>query len=744
MSSIDDYKAQGFSVNQLNEIEEGLKSGVDVSIYALPEFVSIQMRQIRLGLEEGLPVNIYAKKEYDWFQMEEIRKGLKSGVKVRIYADPSISYERMRQIRKGLQVNIDLSPYKNMAPGVLRVLRKAVVEKVSIIQYINEGYDEKQLDEIRIALSKGLNIKPYLNKQFRGICIKEIAAGLLSNIDVSLYAKTDYNWRQMRELRLGLENRVEVKLYSNPLYDWEQMQEIRLGLMHGVEIVSFRSLMYPGCEMRQKRLALEKKAEDEEKYWLNKVLTDDTFDILSDALHDENVKKEKEYEDFTIVISQDEMEACVILKGRPHPISKGIIDDALETYGITAGIDDMAISRMVNGDWKEKQLRIAKGAYPTSGNDGYYEFLFRTHVARTPKILPDGSVDYHDIEWFEMVHKGDKIAEYHPAVQGEAGYTIKGEIIPCKRGMELPVLTGTGFHADETQSNYYAAMDGIVELKADNVIEIKKLLVLDEVSLVTGNVKFEGDVYIKGNVYSGMKIEAGGDLVIDGYVEKVNIICGGNVILHQGVNASGDGEISAAKDVIGKFFESAKIRAGGCIRANYSMNSDLYAEESIMINGRNGSLVGGVASAEIGIEVSELGNRAAMATTVRLGSHTAHLDKLEEVKAKLNTVYEELAALGSAYRDYLNKYTPEVRNSNPLFLKIEAAIYTKELQSDELNQAKTKLEYIIKDETKAEIIVKNTLYDGVNIFIGKDKMESKTIKSVRIKWHNNHVAMFAL
>ena len=30
------------------------------------------------------------------------------------------------------------------------------------------------------------------------------------------------------------------------------------------------------------------------------------------------------------------MEACVILKGRPHPISKGIIDDALETYGADA------------------------------------------------------------------------------------------------------------------------------------------------------------------------------------------------------------------------------------------------------------------------------------------------------------------------------------------------------------------------------------------------------------------------
>lgn len=742
MNSIDDYKGLGFSVNQLKEIEEGLKEGIDVDIYARLEFVSIQMNQIRLGLKEGLDVSVYARPEYDWFQMEEIRKGLLNHVKVSIYANPSVSYDRMRQIRKGLQVNIDLSAYKNLAPGVLRVLRKAVLEKVSIIRFINEGYDENQLDEIRIALSKGLDIVPYLNKQFRGICIREIALGLLSNIDVSLYANTEYNWQQMREIRLGLENRVEVKVYLNPWYDWEQMQEIRLGLMHGIDIVSFRSLMYPGCEMREMRLKLEKKAKEEEDYWHDKSVSKETISVLTDFFERENAKKRKEYDDFLVLISQDEMEVIFALKGRKHPISKAIIDDALETYGINYGIDDLAISHLVNGDWTGDKIIVAKGECPIDGSDGRYEYFFRTNVARTPKVLPDGSVDFHDIEWFERTYKGNKIAEYHHPLIGTPGHTVFGDVIPPKKGVELPVLTGTGFRVDETGCNYYALMDGIIELKDDS-IEIKELLVLDEVSLATGDVKFGGDIYVKGNVFGGMKIEAGGDLVIDGYVEKVYIKCDGNVVLHQGINASGEGEIVAGGDVIGTFFEAVTIRAEGSIRADYSMNSNLYSEDSIKISGKIGSLVGGVASAETGIEAYEVGNRASMATTIRLGSHEAHLAKLDKIASKLKTSYEELATLGGAYRDYQKNYPPEVRNVNPLYLKIEAAIYTLELQTGELNQKKNKLEYMLKDDNKAEIVVKNILYDGVTAYIGDDSVSCKLMKRVRIKKINNHIALLA-
>ena len=49
-----------FTTDQLKEIEEGRKAGIDVSVYENPGYLAIQMHEIRLGLLENLPVDIYA------------------------------------------------------------------------------------------------------------------------------------------------------------------------------------------------------------------------------------------------------------------------------------------------------------------------------------------------------------------------------------------------------------------------------------------------------------------------------------------------------------------------------------------------------------------------------------------------------------------------------------------------------------------------------------------------------------
>ena len=75
---LDKLKSEGYSKDQIYEIEEGLKAGLDVSRYADKELFATQMRQIRFGLREGLNVSLYAKREFDWFQMEEIRLALRT------------------------------------------------------------------------------------------------------------------------------------------------------------------------------------------------------------------------------------------------------------------------------------------------------------------------------------------------------------------------------------------------------------------------------------------------------------------------------------------------------------------------------------------------------------------------------------------------------------------------------------------------------------------------------------------
>ena len=73
-----------FNEYQMGQIRNGLKKGLDVSIYAKPEFKGSQMEQIRYGLERGLDVSVYAKPEFDSEQMRQIRLGLENGLDINV------------------------------------------------------------------------------------------------------------------------------------------------------------------------------------------------------------------------------------------------------------------------------------------------------------------------------------------------------------------------------------------------------------------------------------------------------------------------------------------------------------------------------------------------------------------------------------------------------------------------------------------------------------------------------------
>ena len=65
-----DIEMSHFGIDQQQEIKDGLQAGLDVSVYAKPEFYAIQMRQIRLGLMAGFmrPTNTtgFRWRKSDW------------------------------------------------------------------------------------------------------------------------------------------------------------------------------------------------------------------------------------------------------------------------------------------------------------------------------------------------------------------------------------------------------------------------------------------------------------------------------------------------------------------------------------------------------------------------------------------------------------------------------------------------------------------------------------------------------
>jgi len=713
---------EGFERDQINEIEEGIRAGVDTSIYSKKEYFAIQMHQIRLGLIEGLPVEMYASTDYDWFQMEEIRLGLSEGLDASLYAFPDVPYHTMRQIRKGLQKGLNLSAYRKLDAGILRELRKALLSRASIIKYIKEGYAAEQLKEIRLGLEKKLNIDPFLKKEFRGVAIAEICKGLEKGLNVSSYARLEFDWRQMREIRWGLEKRIDVSVYADAFYNWQQMREIRLGLEKGIDVSEYSSLMYTAYEMEKRRLALQERIKEKSSLW------------------NQEIKEEKELQ-IAVTISEDELEAYLTITEERSSYNKQKLVKALNQCGVRYGILEDVIEDLFHGVKLKSPFLIARGVQPVEGQDGWYEFFFKSEEEKAPKLLEDGSVDYKNTEWFEVVEKGQKVAYYHAATRGKNGISVLGRSIPAKRGKEQNMLSGKGFTLLDDQRTYLAAETGVITQKED-YLEISRLLVLEDVTLASGKVDFDGFLHIKGNVTNGTCIRASEDIVVDGFVESANIESGGTIILRQGVNAFFNGVIRAENDVNGKFFEAVKVYANGNIQTNYCMNSELYAEGKIVVTGATGTFVGGKACAVEGFQAYNVGNNVGLATYLCLGVNEKLSGKYNGIQEELNKVNKELTLLRNAYSDFRLKYEAEIRNTMPMYLKIESAIFTKEKQLDKLAFLKFKLEEKMHGMESVKAVIRGKLYEGVHVEINGMKWSAWGLRNVTIRKGNAKITVY--
>ena len=710
-------KENQFTPDQQAEIEAGIKNNVDVSIYAKPEFLAIQMHEIRIGLVEQIPVSYYADIRYDWFQMEEIRKGLEMSLDVSKYADPNISFDRMRQIRKGLEAGIELSDKKNLDAGVLKQLRKATLEHIDLSAYINRKFDEDQLRQLRKAKKNGVDIDPYINADFRGISIREIRLGLEHHVDVSVYASREYTWQQMREIRLGMEKRLDVGQYKNVLYSWQQMREIRYGLEEGIDVSYYSSFMYTAKTMRERRLDLLEKTK----------MPIDAGEALK-----------MQFSCFDMLLNQSGMEAIVILYNPGQPVAQEEVLSAIKEAGIIKGVDYAVVKAICDGTTGGDIVTLAKGKMPQAGADGWFEFLFDTEVKSNPLLLEDGSVDYQHAKWFELVKAGQKVAVYHEAQEGIAGYNIMGKTLFAKKGKEKSILTGSGFQILDDKKTYISMVNGKIELR-DNKLIISSLLVVGDVTSATGNVDFDGSIYVRGNVGQGVSIHATRDVFVDGFMESAVIEAGGDIILKKGNNASGRGFLRANGDVMGLFFESARVWAGGKVSANYCLRSEIHAGTRIEISGRNGVLAGGLAQAQTLIQATHIGNEMGLSTRLILGNKDKNTQMQADLQGRENKVSQELRLLLNSYQEFSRKFEPMIRNVHPTYLKLENAIYTKKKELEKIKKRKEAAEKEQKKLKSAKVVVAGNLYSGVCVEINGVIWDSKPMQNVCLVSRGNRI-----
>lgn len=425
-------------------------------------------------------------------------------------------------------------------------------------------------------------------------------------------------------------------------------------------------------------------------------------------------------------ISADEMEAFLFLPA-PAPgeqyTREGVME-MIQQGRVNYGIDEAAVTRMVDGRIYGKEVCVARGTKSVDGKDGFFEYNFNMNLNKKPAIRADGSVDYWSIHTVEMVEAGQVIAVYKEPVDGVDGKTVTGKPVLARRGRPQPPLSGKGFSRSEDNVTYTADITGKIEMKNNRIQVLSVYEISGDVDVHTGNIDFRGDVVIHGNVTVGAVVRATGSVTVDGICEACTIEAGKDIVLRGGVLGGHKAFIRSKGDIHAKFFEYSTIEAEGCIEVNSALSSNLVSYDRIILDGKRASLVGGYAYATSGIEAVLLGNPNEVKTQVHVGASTEVLkgiidlqNRLMESKNVLERISEGLVQFEKTAKEQGINVSFDERRVALLRTKMtkQAEIATDNKELDRLNA-------IVERGKGATVRVVRDVYPGTTVTIDQSSL----------------------
>src|SRR5690606_22780962 len=101
------------------------------------------------------------------------------------------------------------------------------------------------------------------------------------------------------------------------------------------------------------------------------------------------------------------------------------------------GIDDAAIAQALSSGSSEA-LVVACGQAAQDGHNAEFEELIPAAPDRTPTLDENGLIDYREHGDIVMVHTGALLMRRRPATRGVPGFTVRGEVLVAKSGVDEP------------------------------------------------------------------------------------------------------------------------------------------------------------------------------------------------------------------------------------------------------------------------------------------------------------------
>lgn len=354
-------------------------------------------------------------------------------------------------------------------------------------------------------------------------------------------------------------------------------------------------------------------------------------------------------------------------------VTQELLLEQLEHQKVVFGINQEILKEIVREKLYFVLIPIAQGRQPVHGRDGTIEDRFPRDVKINLQEKEDATVDYKDLHWIHSVKAGGVICDIIPPTQAISGVDVLGAAVQGRDGKQAIAPKGKNTEVTEDERYLIASVGGQVEFHHGQFHVEQLTTIQNDVDNSTGNIDVIGNVVIKGDVREGFVVKATGDIAIKGKVEGAFIIAGGSIQIGMGMNGSLSGSLEAKGDINTKYLENCTAHAGGNIRSDSIVNSNVSSDHDINITFGLGAIIGGTIMAANNLQANLIGNKSNRTTVIILGGTPGVLKEksdtdaaLKQMRADIEEVQKNLQYLGRS-----NSLIPEhKRLQNELKLKL--------------------------------------------------------------------------
>ncbi len=415
-----------------------------------------------------------------------------------------------------------------------------------------------------------------------------------------------------------------------------------------------------------------------------------------------------------ISISSDRLKACVtfaspeILTGlTPEDLALAIAAENIKpppTEVLRDIIENARKSRR-----SDEALLIAQGEPPVNGRDGYPAWHIEWDAAHAPD--EGRQVDYREFRKILTVEPDQKILTIMDPTRGRAGVDVHGREIPAADGKPANIRPGKNVSLSGDGRALLADNAGLVTLVGGAVSVLRAYQVDGNVDYETGNIRFNGNVIVAGDVLDLFEIEAEGDIQVWGVVEGARLRTRQNLAVRGGLTGKEKGDIIVRGGVLTKYLINAQLRCSEALVVETSIrNSDVKCNGRVTV--KRGGIAGGSVIARDGIVTPVAGSHTGIRTVLAVGTDLEAEEEAKRLEEEIRRANDEIAKIENALDSFGASLERDIAD------KLSATGATLRRKRTELTKQRTEKLGGDRDESRMRIIVNRRLHAGVEVHMG--------------------------